>query len=152
MIPLSESSLIAIALLSLLAMLLYPIGSFVVVRFMTYFSRKYTLCEDRAKAMKIVGSDAFYGKYIGFFEVTFVFIAVCINQYQIPMIAVLIKSLARHSELSDKIYSSVFLIGTFSSILWGLIVSLFFKALILYAEYEPIVEIKCFLTKSGLLQ
>lgn len=60
------------------------------------------------------------GRYIGLLERTLIAAGLVWNNWEVILAVIALKTVARHSELNDKIDAEYFLIGSFASILWAI--------------------------------
>lgn len=72
------------------------------------------------------------GRYIGLFERLLVSLGIIMQQWEIIVAVIALKTVARYQELDDKITAEYFLVGSLVSLLWAILVTL---ALLIYDDF-----------------
>ena len=63
------------------------------------------------------------GRYIGLFERLLVSIAIVIQQWELIIAVIALKTVARYQELDKQITAEYFLVGSLASLLWAVLVT-----------------------------
>lgn len=63
------------------------------------------------------------GRYIGLFERLLISLGVIVNQWEIIVAVIVLKTVARYQELDDQITAEYFLVGSLVSLLWAVLVT-----------------------------
>lgn len=64
------------------------------------------------------------GRYIGLFERLLMSLGVIVQQWEIIVAVVALKTVARYQELDDRITAEYFLVGSLVSLLWAILVTI----------------------------
>ncbi|POF34110.1 hypothetical protein [Roseibium marinum] len=87
--------------------------------------------EEKNKDDKPAGGNH-AGKYIGLLERTLIVAGLVLNNWEVILAVIALKTVARHDDLNKKIDAEYFLIGSFASILWAIAIAIL---LVLYDHY-----------------